>query len=145
MSGKVLEDARRYARVSLDEGSHDIVVRGFTDYGETAEQVETIEVVANKPPTCEMSLSESSTSWRYRSDCNDTDGRVQDYEWTLNGEVIGLTSYGLSISKGQFEQKPEVQLRSLDDSGDYLEPVTKSQSYPPRPPRWHRASGVFCA
>ena len=72
-----------------------------------------------------MRVSETSTSWRYRAECRDPDGRVHDYEWTINGELSGLGGYGLAVSKGQYETKPHVVLRGKDDSGDFSEPVSK--------------------
>ncbi|WP_304526737.1 Ig-like domain-containing protein [Halomonas sp. I5-271120] len=125
VDGQLVEGATRYLRTSLDEGEHEILVRMVSDHGKTVEATESVTVIANKPPKCDLRLSESSTSWRYRADCRDEDGRVYDYQWRINGQVSSLTGYGLSVSKGQYATKPEVILRGLDDSGDYSDPVSK--------------------
>lgn len=125
VNGTPVEDATRNARLTLGEGSHEILVRMISDHGEVVESTDTVEVTANQPPTCELELDETSTSWRYRANCRDEDGRIHDYEWTLNGQVSELSGYGLSVSKNQFETKPHVVLRGIDDSGDYSRPVSK--------------------
>ena len=125
VNGEPVVDASRNARLTLGEGDHEILVRMVSDHGKVVESTETVEVVQNQPPTCSLRLSESRTSWRYRADCRDDDGRVHNYEWTLNGEVSALTGNGIAISKGQYETKPHVVLRGQDDSGDYSKPVSK--------------------
>lgn len=125
VDGELVEDATRYLRVPLTEGEHEVTVRMVSDYGEVAEQVQTVTVVANQPPVCDLRFYETTTGWRYRSDCQDADGRVSHFEWQVNGEPIALDSYGLSISKGQFPNRPTVRLRGVDDSGDYSAPIVK--------------------
>jgi hypothetical protein len=125
VNGEPVTDASRNARLTLDEGVHEILVRMTSDYGKVIESVETVEVIQNQPPNCDMRVSETSTSWRYRAECRDPDGRVHDYEWTINGELSGLGGYGLAVSKGQYETKPHVVLRGKDDSGDFSDPVSK--------------------
>tara|TARA_B100002003_G_scaffold91182_1_gene85125 strand:+ start:9097 stop:14253 length:5157 start_codon:yes stop_codon:yes gene_type:complete len=125
VDGVLVEDATRYLRVPLTEGEHEVTVRMVSDYGEVAEQVQTVTVVANQPPVCDLRFYETTTGWRYRSDCQDADGRVSNFEWQVNDEPVALDSYGLSISKGQYPQRPTVRLRGIDDSGDYSVPVVK--------------------
>lgn len=124
VDGERMNASSRYLRTPLAEGRHDITVRMVSDYGEVVEQTETVQVEANQPPICDIRSYDTSTAWRFRSDCRDPDGRVVDYEWTVNGEVIDMESYGLSISKGQYPARPAVKLRGLDDSGDYSNYVT---------------------
>ena len=94
--------------------------------GNTVSRAESEEIVSGEYST--LSNGERYAGYPLTLDLPDTPERYtlvsREVEWTLNGEVIDLRSYGLSISKGQYPASPHVKLRSVDDSGDYSAYVT---------------------
>ena len=77
----------------------------------------------NQLPTCELERSESDSSWIYLASCEDTDGRVRSYEWTVDGELSGQSSNRLSIIKRHYEAEPSISVIGFDDAGEASAPA----------------------
>ncbi len=122
MDGEVIEDARNYARDTLDAGEHTLVMEIESKMGVTASQSATITVNENQPPECGFRISESVYAWVVYAECSDPDGRMSGYEWIMNGEEVSITSNRVTISKENGQ--PSLTLKGFDDSGAASEEVT---------------------
>lgn len=77
----------------------------------------------NKLPACSLSSRETVGSWN----CEDTDGCMKSYEWTIAGELQSISSDRVTISKGTYETIPTISLVGVNDSGGKSEAVTMNQ------------------
>lgn len=124
VNGKALEDTGRYGRMKLDAGEHKI---GFTIKSEMGKEVEkelTIKVIENQKPICSIEHRDSTFAWLVYASCEDVDGRIKGFEWSLNGEPISSSSGRLTVSKRSYDSMPEIKLVGIDDAGGRSEPVT---------------------
>lgn len=117
VDGTALPGTSRYGRTTLDAGEHEVVLRVQSTMGKTKEQSISIAVKENTPPTCSVQKRDSSLSWRLTATCEDTDGRVSKYEWTMDGEPVAMSSKAITISKRDKEVMPIVTLVGIDDAG----------------------------
>ncbi|WP_261392024.1 hypothetical protein [Halomonas sp. DP5N14-9] len=125
LAGELLSEESMYGTATLaDAGTHYMVYELETQMGTTAKQILPIEVAENQPPTCELELMETSYDWRVSAECQDPDGRVREYQWTVDGEPSGRTSYRLSISRNDYDVMPPVELVVRDDAGALSAPVS---------------------
>ena len=83
-----------------------------------------INVAENKLPVCSVSSRETVGSWIVYANCEDTDGRMKSYEWTIAGKLQSISSERVTISKGTYETMPTISLVGVDDSGGKSEAVT---------------------
>jgi hypothetical protein len=74
-------------------------------------------------PVCELEVSETTRDWRVSADCQDPDGRVREYRWTVDGEPSGRSGYRLSVNKRDYEALPLVEVIAVDDAGAESAPV----------------------
>ena len=124
LAGELLSEESMYGTATLaDAGTHYMVYELETQMGTTARQLLPIEVAENQPPSCELEEMATSYDWRISADCQDPDGRVREYQWTVDGEPSGRTSYRLSISRNDHDTRPPVELVVRDDAGAWSEPV----------------------
>jgi hypothetical protein len=124
INGVELQSASMYAKVEdLTAGKYIFELLVTSNFGETMFQKQEFEVVKNQIPTCDISWRETVGSYLIYADCDDNDGRVRTFEWTIAGEVRSLASYRLSISKKEGQEPIDIVLRGVDDSGAFSEPV----------------------
>ncbi|MCA4005175.1 Ig-like domain-containing protein [Vibrio vulnificus] len=124
VNGKSLEDTGRYGRMTLDAGEHIINFRIKSEMGKEVEKELKIKVIENQAPVCSIDHRESTFAWLVYASCDDVDGRVKGFEWTLNGESVASSSRRLTISKRSYDVMPEVTLTGIDDAGGRSDPVT---------------------
>ncbi|AVF73797.1 hypothetical protein AL539_08305 (plasmid) [Vibrio alginolyticus] len=124
VNGKSLEDTGRYGRMTLEAGEHTINFRIKSDMGKEVEKELKIKVIENQAPVCSIDHRESTFAWLVYASCDDVDGRVKGFEWTLNGESVASSSRRLTISKRSYDAMPEVTLTGIDDAGGRSDPVT---------------------
>ncbi|MCR9657953.1 Ig-like domain-containing protein [Vibrio parahaemolyticus] len=124
VNGKSLEDTGRYGRMTLEAGEHTINFRIKSEMGKEVEKELKIKVIENQAPVCSIEHRESTFAWLVYASCDDVDGRVKGFEWTLNGESVASSSRRLTISKRSYDAMPEVTLTGIDDAGGRSEPVT---------------------
>ncbi|WP_299022247.1 Ig-like domain-containing protein [uncultured Photobacterium sp.] len=105
---------------ALPVGTHDIKLEIDTLYGQSATQVERVEVIENKPPTCELRTSFYSKTARIEARCNDTDGKMKYYQWSVDGVARSNSGYRISEIRDPGETATVV-MRGFDDSGDFDE------------------------
>ncbi|MFX4226358.1 MAG: hypothetical protein ACFHHU_00280 [Porticoccaceae bacterium] len=59
-----------------------------------------------------------STSYSYKAYCNDPDGTVVDYRWSINGEIIeSVRGYRLTTPRADYDTVPTVSVIAIDDTG----------------------------
>lgn len=124
VNGKSLEDTGRYGRMTLEAGEHTINFRIKSEMGKEVEKELKIKVIENQAPVCSIEHRESTFAWLVYASCDDVDGRVKGFEWTLNGESVASSSRRLTISKRSYDAMPEVTLTGIDDAGGRSDPVT---------------------
>ncbi len=98
-------------------GDHEITATAVTKSGWTFSQSTLVHIVANQPPSCAVSIAQSSGWWTVDGDCNDPDGRIAKYVWTLDGAALAVNARRISISRTGRTTPPEVTLTATDDSG----------------------------
>lgn len=123
LNGQLHSEENRYEEIELEEGEHEITLKVDTEFGETSEVTKSVTVIPNKLPVCEIEARGSSGSWRFRAECTDPDGRVRDFEWSLNGEKLEQGGSRISVRDRESRQLPVVELVGIDDSGGRSAPV----------------------
>ncbi|HHG1136039.1 TPA: Ig-like domain-containing protein [Klebsiella pneumoniae] len=124
VDGTPLESSGYYGRATLGAGEHSIKLKITSEMGHEAEGEVNINVAENKLPACSLSSRETVGSWIVYANCEDTDGRMKSYEWTIAGELQSISSDRVTISKGTYETMPTISLVGVDDSGGKSEAVT---------------------
>lgn len=123
----VTEDDRPRQSTTIMAGNHTVRVEVLTEFGQTVQQTESIEVFANKAPVCELTGNMLSSSYSYKANCFDEDGRVEDYRWEINGEVIDtVRGYRLTTPRADYQYIPTVSVVAIDDAGAESVEVTLS-------------------
>lgn len=124
INGERIESVGYGAGTTLEAGTHELSLFVMTRMGEELIETITLEVAANEPPVCEIVTEDRSSTWRLNAVCEDTDGRMRGYEWTINGEPVTVRSNRLTIQKSAHDDVlPLVQLIGYDDAGGYSDPV----------------------
>ena len=59
-----------------------------------------LKVAENKLPTCTVRSRGDDRLVDVYAGCEDPDGRMKSYQWTVGGEVQAITADRLTISKG---------------------------------------------
>ncbi len=74
----------------------------------------------NQLPSCEIEHLRIRDTITVNADCRDPDGSVVNYDWTLDGQPIALTSYKFSFNTEHEDGlgTSTVDLVATDDSGD---------------------------
>ncbi|HBX6771841.1 TPA: DUF4165 domain-containing protein [Klebsiella pneumoniae] len=124
VNGTLIDGGGYYVRTRLGAGEHSIKLKITSEMGHEAEGEVNINVAENKLPACSLSSRETVGSWIVYASCEDTDGRMKSYEWTIAGELKSISSDRLTISKGSYEAMPTISLVGIDDSGGRSEAVT---------------------
>lgn len=92
VDGTPLESSGYYGRATLGAGEHSIKLKITSEMGHEAEGEVNINVAENKLPACSLSSRETVGSWIVYANCEDTDGRMKSYEWTIAGELQSISS-----------------------------------------------------
>ncbi|MGU5695517.1 PKD domain-containing protein, partial [Aeromonas veronii] len=92
VDGKPLESAGFYGRTTLQAGEHEIKLKATSEMGKDVEGKLVLKVAENKLPTCTVRSRETIGSWIVYAGCEDPDGRMKSYQWTVGGEVQAITA-----------------------------------------------------
>ena len=107
-----------YANVAIQNpGTYNLSVKFKTEYGQEGELQQALTVVPNKPPVCEPTVTESTSSVTVASNCKDADGKIISikYTWRDDGyESSGGTKLRFTKS---LHDSLNVRIRATDDSG----------------------------
>ena len=114
---------RRNTEVELPAGSHSVELVVTTELGKTPSITQRIEVAENQAPSCTINETERRSGWRLEAVCDDPDGDVEDYAWTVNGESVRGGRSRLTLRVNEGTEKPDVEVIVTDDAGDKSEPV----------------------
>lgn len=124
VNGAPLDNSGFYGRATLGAGEHNIKLKITSEMGHSAEGEVSINVAENKLPACSLSSRETVGSWIVYASCEDTDGRLKSYEWTIAGELQSISSDRITINKGNYQGMPTITLIGVDDSGGRSEAVS---------------------
>ncbi|NLC22252.1 MAG: hypothetical protein GX771_10160 [Halomonadaceae bacterium] len=112
-----MSDGNRYASLVLEQGTHELGLEITSDYGDTTLYTESLEVLPNQPPFCELTAREVGSGWRFTAKCNDPDGYIQKHEWVLNGEKLAVSGSRVSVSSRQ-DAALSLTLKAIDNGGE---------------------------
>jgi hypothetical protein len=121
LDGQPFEDESRFPVATLEPGEYTIELEVETQMGQVERAGEQFTVFRNQPPTCELEQWETSLGWRFNANCSDTDGRIMDFLWTLDGEQITQRGSRMSVSRLGRVTPPVVTVQAVDDAGDFSE------------------------
>lgn len=80
--------------VGVGVGKHKVGVNITTNFGRVGTQSAEFDVPENIPPTCELKVTPIDNLDNYLEvSCNDPDGRIKTYEWTVDNVNLGARSY----------------------------------------------------
>jgi hypothetical protein len=126
VNGEALSSSGNYGRAILDQGEYEITMQALTRMGHTAKGMTTVEVAKNILPTCEIDVTEGTSSWRATASCMDEDGRVTSYRWWVDGEEQSIRSRIISIPRHRYPHgEPVITLVGVDDSKGESPPVSQ--------------------
>ena len=125
INGELLDSGKsRYGRAKLPEaGTYQISLDIETEMGKTARKEVEVEVKENKPPICELEVSEGFGAWTAKANCKDDDGKIVKHLWMLNDSEVGINGRIITVSKKSYTAAPQIRLIGVDDSGAESEPV----------------------
>jgi hypothetical protein len=119
VDGKEVESSGYSARAVLEKGSHEVGLTIRTRMGKEVTQTMTMDVAENQPPVCSVRIDDRYSSWALYAECEDVDGDMDAFEWTVNGEPVSVRSNRLTLLKSSYEDVlPRVELVGYDDAGD---------------------------
>lgn len=125
INGELLDIGKsRYGRAKLPEaGIYQVSLDIETEMGKTARKEVEVEVKENKPPVCELAVTEGFGAWTAKADCKDEDGKIAKHLWMLNDVEVGINGKIITVSKKSYASAPQIRLIGVDDSGAESEPV----------------------
>jgi|GEM_PF-2817935 len=124
LDGQPVETQSRFGEMTIAEaGEHRVGLQIKTQMGNTADGHIALTAKENKSPTCAINARSATTYWRFYARCEDPDGRMARYSWTLNGETVGTSSYQITV-RNDGEGAPTVKVIGEDDSGAVSPPAT---------------------
>ena len=119
VDGKEVESSGYSARAVLEKGSHEVGLTIRTRMGKEVTQTMTVDVAENQPPVCSVRIDDRYSSWALYAECEDVDGDMDAFEWTVNGEPVSVRSNRLTLLKSSHDNVlPRVELVGYDDAGD---------------------------
>nr|WP_244637338.1 hypothetical protein [Enterobacter kobei] len=95
-----MENSGYYGKATLRAGEHSIKLKITSEMGHEAEGEVSINVAENKLPVCSLKSRETVGSWIVYANCEDTDGRMKSYEWTIAGELKSISSDRVNYQQG---------------------------------------------
>lgn len=125
INGELLDSGKsRYGRAKLPEaGTYQISLDIETEMGKSARKEVQVEVKENKPPVCELDVTEGFGAWTAKANCKDEDGKIVKHLWMLNDSEVGINGRIITVSKKSYASAPQIRLIGVDDSGAESEPV----------------------
>ena len=102
----------------LMAGSYTGTVEIESKMGQKLQETINFEVAKNKRPVCNnITYRQTVASLILTADCADEDGRIQGYEWSINGEIKQTNSNRLTINLKSGQTVPTVTVLAIDDVG----------------------------
>ena len=99
-------------------GTHKIGISVDTQMGTNPSETFEIQAKPNQAPTCAIESRKGSSYWRFYARCDDPDGRMASYNWTLNGQPIAVRSYRITVRPEESHAGPPVvTVVGIDDAG----------------------------
>ncbi len=122
------EGSEKLLYTATEAGDYTFKFVAESELGATDEISQTITVVPNKLPTCEITYRERSSSVQFTADCDDEDGDVRSYQIEIPElDLSGSTrDYILDGDKLTGRTQVTVRLTATDDSD---ESVTEELTY----------------
>jgi len=122
------EGSEKLLYTATEAGDYTFKFVAESELGATDEISQTITVVPNKLPTCEIAYRERSSSVQFTADCDDEDGDVRSYQIEIPElDLSGSTrDYILDGDKLTGRTQVTVRLTATDDSD---ESVTEELTY----------------
>jgi hypothetical protein len=71
----------------------------------------------NEPPVCALDERKWGDGMRFSVDCDDPDGRMADYKWTVNGEPMSESDTRIVVNADPGVEVT-VEFKGVDDRGD---------------------------
>lgn len=107
----------------LPEGTHTITLKAVTVFGQTDEEVLTIDVVDNIKPVCTIEFQQTLNSLQFDSSCRDEDGSILRYEWTIDDDLVSINERVNYFKYPHLKDATSVvvTLRVYDNSFEYTE------------------------
>ncbi len=116
---------RSYMVSTITEpGDHTISYTLNSKMGETATVSQSLHLVANQKPSCQLTAIPNAYVVYAEAKCMDTDGKVVGYAWQVNDQPIGATSYRISFGKTGTPQSAKATITAIDDAKDSSVPVS---------------------
>jgi len=122
INGQVVADNTRYAATTLQDGEHEITLEIESAFGKVGRHSKTLSVKPNTPPVCKLDASKTDRYHRFAAKCTDETGTVRRHVWTVNGEVLAISSSRISVS-ARDSGPLHVTLKAIDDGGAESEEV----------------------
>ncbi len=108
----------------LRAGDYTARLRALSKLGKVVEADYPISVIANQPPTCQVTTWEAGDYHWWKAACQDTDGRVTGYRWYQDEKLI---SSGQSIRVKKSDLTGTLRFEAIDDAqGTYKETLVGS-------------------
>lgn len=121
INGELQDDSSRYLRLyDLLEGEHTVELEINTKFGNKSNYTKSYTIKNNITPICKLEYEEYRTYSKVNSNCVDVDGRVQSYDWVIDGEKTGRSS-SLTVLKAMNIEYSDVRLIVEDDSNETKE------------------------
>ena len=119
VNGQEVESSGYSARATLEQGSHEVALTIRTRMGKEVTQTLTMDVAENQPPVCSVRVDDRYSSWAMFAECEDVDGDMDAFEWTVNGNPVSVRSNRLTLTKSTYDDElPLIELVGYDDAGD---------------------------
>ena len=104
--------------LGIQRGNHNINVKVTTNYGKVGTQTANFEVKDNVPPVCELKITPIDNRDAYLEvSCEDPDGRIKLYDWTVDSVNIGARSFRWKYRKSSDKANIPISVE-ITDSGD---------------------------
>lgn len=116
LNDEIVSDGSQVYRGELPEGDHLLKLWAQTEFGIIVEASARIEVMANRPPTCDVVSIQTNTGWRFSANCLDPDGWIDRHIWTVNGEPVSSNLDRISVVVLDGSQ-PSVTVSAVDNKG----------------------------
>ncbi|MBS3964173.1 MAG: hypothetical protein KGZ80_06710 [Methylomonas sp.] len=121
---------RNYMVSTITEpGDHIISYTLNSKMGETATVSQSLHLVANQKPSCQLTAIPNAYVVYAEAKCTDADGKVVGYVWQVNDQPIGATSYRISFGKTGTPQSAKANITAIDDAKDSSVPVSITIDY----------------
>ncbi|WP_434949641.1 Ig-like domain-containing protein (plasmid) [Shewanella sp. HL-SH4] len=101
----------------LVEGHYDIILDVKTNFGQVGQTTFSVDVVANKLPTCAPSVRSQYGTYIVDANCKDEDGRITFYKWVVNGMVFSPYGPQVRFTEHDYPNGATITIEANDDAG----------------------------